>query len=171
MTGRPCRSSSDARATMAPRTAYWVSRTAWLTSWSVRDMEGLSRGGRAGCYQRGGPRPKPGRGVARRALLLRQLGAGQRQLLALRVRHLGEGEVELLEGLDDGRGHHEPGEPLLVGGDHVPGRVLRGGGPDGLLVGLHVALPVGPLPHVGRGELPVLVRLVEALEEAAPLLL
>ena len=38
------------------------------------------------------------------------------------------------------------------------------------LVGLHVLVPVGPLGHVGRVELPLLVGVVEAGDEA-PLLL
>ena len=41
---------------------------------------------------------------------------------------------------------------------------------DGVLVGLHVVVPKRALLRVARGEFPILVRFVEALEKAALLL-
>src|SRR5512136_1338426 len=38
MTVRPCRSSSWARATIGPRTAYWASRTSRATFWMRTGM-------------------------------------------------------------------------------------------------------------------------------------
>src|SRR5512137_3152092 len=111
MMGCPCRSSSPARATMAPRTAYWVSRTAWLTSWSVRDMARLS-GWKGEDSSRRRARPDP------LLLLLRELDPRQRQLLAHGVAHPREAEVERLERLHHRRGDHQAGEPLVVGRDH-----------------------------------------------------
>src|SRR5436190_1691103 len=64
----------------------------------------------------------------------------------------------------------DPREPFVVGGHDVPRRVLRCRVADRVLVGAHVVAPVRALLRVVRGELPVLLRLLEPLEEAALLL-
>src|SRR5215469_12528949 len=97
--------------------------------------------------------------------------AGQRRayrpkLLLLLAAHARIFQVQFLHRLHDGRRHHEPREPLVVGRHDEPRRILRGGRPDGLLVGVHIGGPVAALARIGHGELPVLLRLIEALEEA-----
>src|SRR5208337_2974654 len=95
---------------------------------------------------------------------------GRQLLLLLRV-DLWIGEVELLDRLDDRRGDDKTGEPLVVGRHHVPRRVLGGRGPNRLLERIHVVVPELALMHVGRGKLPVLIGLFEALHEALLLFL
>src|SRR5262245_10372977 len=58
-------------------------------------------------------------------------------------------EAERRQRLDDGRPDDDPREPLVVGRDDVPRRVLRGRVPDHVLVGAHVVLPVAALRGVG----------------------
>src|SRR6266545_5756339 len=93
------------------------------------------------------------------------------QLLPLRLVHLGEAEVQVLEGVDDRGRYRQAGEPLVVGGDDVPGGVGGGRAPDHVLVGVHVGVPVLALPGVLGRELPVFLRLLEAAQEALLLLL
>lgn len=58
----------------------------------------------------------------------------------------------------------------MVGGNHVPGRVQGGAVADRVRVRRLVVVPAQPLPHVGRGKLPALVRLFQTGFQA-PLLL
>ena len=58
----------------------------------------------------------------------------------------------------------------MVGGQHVPGRPFGAGVAQHVGVGPLVVVPVPPLPRVGRGELPVLLRPVDPLQEPGPLL-
>src|SRR5262245_5234152 len=93
------------------------------------------------------------------------------QLLLARALEVREVELELLQPGDDGLGHEEAREPLVVGGHDEPGRdgaagALDRGGPAPL-----VLVPVPALGHVARVELPVLLGVLDALEEAALLLL
>src|SRR5829696_1273126 len=101
------------------------------------------------CHQ-----PAPGLGVGRPSLL--------RDL-----RHM---QVERVDGVDQDGGDHRLHDRLVVGGEHVPGCPGGGGGRDRLLEGPHVVVPACPFGEVGRAELPLLARLVEAGQEA-PLLL
>ena len=73
--------------------------------------------------------------------------------------------------VDDRRGHDQAREPLVVGGHDVPRRVRRAVCADRVLVGRHVVVPVRALAHVAGRELPVLLGLVEPLQEALLLLL
>ena len=56
-----------------------------------------------------------------------ELRLHQLQLLALVRVHLRVRQVQLLERVDDGAGHDQPREPLVVGRDDVPRRVRRRG--------------------------------------------
>ena len=60
---------------------------------------------------------------------------------------------------------------LLSAGTTNHGACLAAVVADHVLVGVHVVVPVLALPRVRAGELPVLLGLVEALEEALLLLL
>src|SRR5208283_3151412 len=106
-----------------------------------------------------------------RLLFRLELGARGGEVFLLVRGHLRVLEVELLHRLDDRSRDNEAGEPLVVGGHDEPRRVLRSGRSDGLIVRAHVVVPVAAFAHVGSGEFPVLLRLVEALHEALLLLL
>ena len=93
------------------------------------------------------------------------------QALPLLVGHLGILQVQRPDRGRDDVGDDGPGDPLVVGRDDVPGGPLGAGGRQAVRVRPHVPAPVGPLGQVGRGELPVLVRAVEPLEEPPLLLL
>ena len=80
-------------------------------------------------------------------------------------------QVKLPERLDDRRRDHQPRIPLVVRRHHVPRGLPGSRATDGVLVGGHVIIPKLALPDVGRGELPILFRLLEALQETALLLL
>src|SRR5262249_52949143 len=80
-------------------------------------------------------------------------------------------EAEVLERRDDRAGDDQSREPLVVGGNDVPRSPRRARLADHLLVRRLVLVPILPLVRVGDRELPVLVRVVEALEEAPRLLL
>src|SRR5262249_35178169 len=79
-------------------------------------------------------------------------------------------ELELLHRFYDCGGNDEPGEPLVVSGHHEPRGVLRCRSLYRFLERVHVVVPEAALTDVGGGELPVLVRLIEALHEALLLL-
>ncbi|KAF2174371.1 hypothetical protein K469DRAFT_693866 [Zopfia rhizophila CBS 207.26] len=67
--------------------------------------------------------------------------------------------------------HQQPGQPLPVRRQDVPGRIGRGRGADRRLVGGLVIVPAATVHDVGRLQLPVLVRLVDPGQEALALLL
>ena len=90
-------------------------------------------------------------------------------MAALRAR-LGVSHFEFIERIEDNLGHDQPGILFVVGGDDVPGRVMGAGGAQASLISLRVLLPVFPLVDVRDAELPVLARLIDALEEAFALL-
>src|SRR5262245_58423007 len=96
--------------------------------------------------------------------------AGRRQLAPSRGAQLRKTEAQIPPRRDDGGGNDHAREPFVVRGDDVPGGPRARGAPDHVLVGRHVLLPGAALEDVAEGELPVLVGLVEALEEPASLL-
>src|SRR6185503_2389065 len=96
---------------------------------------------------------------------------GRSQALELRVAHLRIREIERGQGLDHRRRHHHSGEPLVVRGHDVPRRSLGRRVANHVLVRLHVVVPVPALLDVARGELPVLLGLLDATQEALALLL
>src|SRR6266536_3325804 len=123
--------------------------------------------GLEGCRQaRGAVGPDTGRSGSSRA---RDRLADPGQLAMLRLVESRVGEVEVLQGLNDHVGHDDPGEPLVVGRNDVPGGPLSAGGGDHLFVGTRIILPEVSLLGVGRRELPVLVRVVQPRQQ--PLLL
>ncbi len=75
-----------------------------------------------------------------------------------------------LERVDDRAGHDQPREPLVIGRHDVPRRVVAGGVLDHVLVGVLIVVPEVALLGVGHRELPVLVLLLQAFEEALLLL-
>src|SRR5215831_3165620 len=81
------------------------------------------------------------------------------------------GEVECLNRLHNDRGNHETGEPFVVGRHDVPRSMFGCRRPDSFLERVHVVVPELALVYVGGREFPVLVRSVEARQEALPLLL
>src|SRR5580698_3362200 len=109
--------------------------------------------------------------VSSRLLFRLELGARGGKVLFLLCRGLRIFEIKLLDRLDDRRGDDKAGEPLVVRGHNEPRRVFRRRRLNRLLIGVHVVVPVAAFAHVGGGEFPVLVRLIEALHEALLLLL
>ena len=82
---------------------------------------------------------------------------------------LGKARIERLNRVDDRRRHDQAREPLAIGGHDVPRRHVGGGVANHVFVGRHVGGKVRALADIGRRELPVLLGLVEALEEALAL--
>ena len=162
----------------------WVALRPWRTAKTdpmqrvrTRDRGAHYRGGAVGEICNSGTRgPRVilhrANGLAEKAsvLLRKKPLAALAELLLDRGIDRGEAQVELLDPPDDRRGHDKLREPLAVGGHDVPRRVRRRRVPDRVLVGLHVVVPVTALPDVARRELPILLGLVEALEEALLLL-
>src|SRR5262249_13074429 len=56
-------------------------------------------------------------------------------------------ESEALHRFYNSRGDDESCEPFVIGGDHVPRRMLRRSGPDRFLKCVHVIVPVVTLLH------------------------
>ena len=77
--------------------------------------------------------------------------------------------MQRFDGVDDGGGDGDAGEPFAVGRNDVPRRPLRRGVPDGVFVRLHVFHEMRPLADIRERELPVLVRFFEPLQEAPSL--
>src|SRR5580693_2248992 len=71
-----------------------------------------------------------------------KLCAGRGELLSLILCDFRIFEVEQLNRLDNRRRDDEAGEPLVVGGHHEPGRILRRRRADRLLAGVYVIVPV-----------------------------
>src|SRR2546421_12669533 len=91
------------------------------------------------------------------------------QLFLLGFVYVWEGKMEFVERLDDRGSHDQPRKPLVVRGNYEPRRVLRGRILDHLLVSFLVILPEAAFVDVRHGELPVLLWILQPLEE--PLLL
>ena len=83
-------------------------------------------------------------------------GANGCKLLALGFLHVGEGEIQIIEGFENGGCDHQAREPFVVRGNDVPGRVFDGGLLNHFLVSFLIVLPKTPLLHVGHGKLPIL---------------
>ena len=93
------------------------------------------------------------------------------QILERLAGHLRIFELEPVQRLHQRRRHHHAREPLVVGRHHVPRRFGAAGLADRFLVGRHVFRPQLALGDVAQRELPALVRLVDAVEEALALFL
>src|SRR6202042_1826714 len=78
--------------------------------------------------------------------------------------------VDVDQRLRDDRGRTQAREPLVVRGQHVPGRPFRAGLAEHRGVGMLVFVPVLAFTDVAGGELPVLLRPVDPAQETGPLL-
>ena len=78
---------------------------------------------------------------------------------------LGIYHLQVIERIEDNTGNNQPGIFLIVRGNNVPGRVMGACGVQAVLVNLDVMFPVFPLVDVREAEFPVLVRLIDAVEE------
>jgi hypothetical protein len=80
-------------------------------------------------------------------------------------------ESHVFHGLGDDLRNGQVAEPLVVGGNDVPGRVLAAGLAQRLFVGFDVVGPELALGVVAFADFPVARRVVEPLLEALELLL
>ena len=71
----------------------------------------------------------------------------------VRVREV---EIEIVERFNNGGSDDEAGVPLIVGGHDIPGRELRGGTANRVLVSGLKILPIAPFLDVSHGKLPIL---------------
>src|ERR1035437_2624383 len=83
---------------------------------------------------------------------------------------LGVCHFKRIERIQNDLGNDQPGIFLIIGGNDVPGRVMGAGRAQASLIGLQVMLPMFPLVSVREAEFPILVRLINALEESFSLL-
>ena len=109
------------------------------------------------------------RGALGRLLLEPRLDLEQR--LALLPCDTRKARVDLHQRVNQHRGRSEPGEPLAVGGDHIPRRPLGARVREHLRERPLVVIPTLTLLDVGRGELPVVVGEVDPPQQAGSLLL
>jgi len=91
------------------------------------------------------------------------------QFLALIRIDLGVSQLQIFQGFYNRRGHHHPSEPFVVRRYHVPGSARARSMDNHVFVGFYVFIPVLALLHIGRGEFPVLFRILQPVKEA-PLL-
>src|ERR1700722_11556973 len=73
--------------------------------------------------------------------------------------------------LDDDARNGQIAEPLVIGWNDEPGRMLGAAARKRVFIGGHVVFPVDPLLIIGLADLPLFARVVEALLEALQLLL
>jgi hypothetical protein len=83
---------------------------------------------------------------------------------------LGICHLKRIERVENNLGNNQPGIFLIIGGNDVPGRVMGAGRAQASLIGLLVMLPIFPLVNVREAKFPILVRLINALEESLSLL-
>jgi hypothetical protein len=83
----------------------------------------------------------------------------------LRIRH-----PQITERIDDNVGNNQPGILLIICGNDVPGRVMGACRVQALLKSLSVILPEFPFVNVRDAEFPVLLGIINALEESLSLL-
>src|SRR5437867_2481039 len=118
--------------------------------WGAVAIRGAAHSTAAGGCSRGSARAERGAQAAR-------LGGRKR---GRRV-----AAAQTLERVDQHRRDRQIAVPLVVGGDHVPGRVWRAAAREELLVGGDVAIPERPLLEIALRELPVLGPVGQALAE------
>ena len=82
----------------------------------------------------------------------------------------GIGHPESPQRIMDDLGDDQPRVLFIVGGYHIPRRMISARCMKAVFVGLHLILPVFPLVDVRGAELPVLFGLVDAREESLSLL-
>src|SRR6185369_7903065 len=91
-----------------------------------------------------------------------------RQRHQLFLRRLWKRQIKTLERVSDHIGDCKPREPFVIRRHDEPRRVARSGPRQHLLVGALVLVPSIALVQIARLELPVLRRLVQPLQQAAP---
>jgi hypothetical protein len=105
------------------------------------------------------------------AVLSRELLADRHQLSpALRSR-LGVSHFQLLKSIKDNLRYDQPGAFPVIGRYNVPWRAVSACGAKTPAMHFHVALPELPCRNIGEAELPVPLRLVDALQKPLSLLL
>ena len=87
------------------------------------------------------------------------------------VRHRGVLGVECFHCCCHDPGDQGSADPLVISRDDVPGSPLGARGTDRFFVSLHVVIPEGSFGDIGRRELPVLLRVLEPLDQPLALLL
>src|SRR4029079_11506166 len=97
---------------------------------------------------------------------LLECGACGRELAALGRIDVREFELEVLQPADNRRRNHQARKPFVVGRNDVPRRVRRRGALNHVVVRVLILGPVVPLVCIGEREFPVLLRHLEAREEA-----
>jgi hypothetical protein len=78
---------------------------------------------------------------------------------------------ERFERIDNDLGYDQPRVLFVVGRHYIPGRVIRAGRAEALLVGRSILLPELSLLDVGPADLPVLVGFVDTRQEPLQLFL
>src|SRR5262245_15688023 len=177
---------------MQRRSTTWRTASAWASLNARAGCASSSAGGTSGAVAQVDPsasarigtratRPRPLRldlaEPMRRALSTRlvsfrqQLLSRRRQLALLLLRDLGRLQTEVADRAGQDVRHHGPRHPLVVGGNHVPRRPVGARRAERVLEGLGVLVPVSAFREVRGRELPVLLLVLEALQEALLLLL
>ena len=82
---------------------------------------------------------------------------------------LGICHLKIIERINHNLGNNQPCILLIIGGNNVPRRVTSASRVQASLKSLRLILPVFPLVNVREAEFPVLVRFVNAIEEALSL--
>ncbi len=94
-----------------------------------------------------------------------QFGLGLIELFQLIFRQRRVAGIQFAHGVINERTHRQPHEPFVIGGNDVPGRPLRAGRLQHLLIGLLIFVPVLAFFDVTPGELPVFLRLVDPIQK------
>src|SRR6476469_7220550 len=98
-------------------------------------------------------------------LLRQQRLAGVFEIAQRRATQGWKLQAEAFQRFDQHRRHDNAAEPLVVGGDDVPGGFWCAGVTDRVLVGGHVSVPKFALRKIANLELPMLGGRIETLEE------
>lgn len=77
--------------------------------------------------------------------------------------------VEAVERVKEDLRHDQPRGLLVVCRNHIPRRIVRAGRREAGLIGGLIGVPVAAFGHVGGAKLPVLGRVVDAIQKALAL--
>src|SRR5580704_6427119 len=102
-------------------------------------------------------------------IAVRQQFANRSQFPPPFGRRLGIFQLEAAEGVQHNLRNNQAGILLVVGGNNVPRRVVCVSRAQASLVGFPVFIPEFPFMNVGQAQLPLLVRVVNALQQPLPL--
>src|SRR5271163_2751444 len=84
-------------------------------------------------------------------------------------RRLGICQLEAAQSIQDDLRSNQAGIFLVVGGNNVPRCVVGVGRAQAGLVSFRVVTPIFSFMNIGQAQLPILVRIVHALEQPLPL--